>query len=53
MVVKKNKVLVHYFKVAFEDDPTSSDMMACQESLNEVKGVVGVEFLRTTLKVKD
>jgi hypothetical protein len=53
MAKLKEKELVHWFKVAVVSDPT--DAMSAHEAssaLQSVDGVIDVDFLRTTMRVK-
>lgn len=47
----KDKVLMHYFKVAVAQDPTASDMGVAQRALAAVKGVEDVAYLRSAMKI--
>lgn len=48
----KEKVLVHYFKVAVEQPLEESNKDGATDALESVSGVIGVEFLRTSVKTK-
>lgn len=53
MAKAKEKVLVHYFKVAVAQDPKASDANEAETNLAGVTDVVDVTFLRSAMKVKD
>jgi len=50
MAKAKDKVLVHYFKVAVAQDPKSSDAARAEADLMDVKDVMSVDFVRSAMK---
>jgi len=51
MAAKKEKVLMHYFKVAVGQDPaTASGVADAKQDLLDTKGVESVEYIRSALK---
>ena len=50
MAQSKNKMLVHYFKVAVGQDPKSSDAMEAEIALEKVEGVISADFIRSAMK---
>jgi len=53
MAKAKEKLLVHYFKVAIAQDPQSSDAGTAKDNLLAVNDIYDVTYLRSAMKVKD
>ena len=48
----KEKVILHFFKVAVAQDPLKSDAKYAQAHLEDTEDVVSVEYLRSTMRSK-
>lgn len=53
MAKAKEKMLVHYFKVAIGQDPMSSDANEAKDDLLAVEDVMDVSYVRSVMKIKD